>query len=276
MFDVFYNESLRKTVVAFGSLFDEIFVQRRDKSGNTVKKVLVPITYSPKEKFKRMLDEYPLLKGDDTNVAISEVLPRMGFNLTSINYDPSRKRNTLSQRYAATDTTGVFNKQFAEVPYTLNFSLSIVTRTMDDALQIVEQILAYFTPDFTVTLNYTDINTKVDLPIVIQSITPEVDYEGDTNTQRTITFNMDFAALSYIFSPIKTQKHITKTDITNFFAFFEDNGCVTGPTGAASRIITSVTGPSGADTLPPLAGITQEIFVYPNTLSITGGTQDAQ
>ena len=164
-----------------------------------------------------MLDEYPLLKGDDTNVAISEVLPRMGFNLTSINYDPSRKRNTLSQRYAATDTTGVFNKQFAEVPYTLNFSLSIVTRTMDDALQIVEQILAYFTPDFAVTLNYTDINTKVDLPIVIQSITPEVDYEGDTNTQRTITFNMDFAALSYIFSRSKhksiSQKQTLQTSL---------------------------------------------------------------
>ena len=78
MFDVFYNESLRKTVVAFGSLFDEIFVQRRDKNGGTVKRVLVPITYSPKEKFIRMLNEYPLLKGDDTTVAISEVLPRMG------------------------------------------------------------------------------------------------------------------------------------------------------------------------------------------------------
>ena len=142
MFDVFYNESLRKTVVAFGSLFDEIFVQRRDKNGDTVKRVLVPITYSPKEKFIRMLNEYPLLKGDDTTVAISEVLPRMGFNLTSINYDPTRKRNTLSQRYATTDTTGVYNRQYAEVPYTLNFSLTIVTRTMDDALQIVEQILA--------------------------------------------------------------------------------------------------------------------------------------
>ena len=122
MFDVFYNESLRKTVVAFGSLFDEIFVAR-DKSGNTVKKILVPITYSPKEKFKRMLDEYPLLKGDDTNVAISEVLPRMGFNLTSINYDPSEKEIHFLKGMPL-DTTGVFNKQFAS-SYTLNFSLSV-------------------------------------------------------------------------------------------------------------------------------------------------------
>ena len=139
MFDTFYNESLRKTVVAFGSLFDEIYVQRRDSDGNTTKKILVPITYSPKEKFMRMLDEYPLLKGEDSNVHIGQVLPRMGFNITSINYDPTRKRNTISKRYGATDTTGVFERQFAEVPYTVNFSLAIVTRTMDDALQIVER-----------------------------------------------------------------------------------------------------------------------------------------
>ena len=272
MFETFYNESLRKTVVAFGSLFDEIYVQRRDSDGNTTKKILVPITYSPKEKFIRMLDEYPLLKGEDSDVHIGQVLPRMGFNITSINYDPTRKRNTISKRYGETDTTGVFERQYAEVPYTVNFSLAIVTRTMDDALQIVEQILAYFTPEFTITLNYTSLNAKVDLPITIQSVTPEVQYDGDTTTQRTIVFNMDFAALSYIFSPIKTQKHITKTDITNFFAFFENNESITGPTGAASRIISSITGPSGADSLPPVAGITQEIFSFPNTLSITGGT----
>ena len=122
MFETFYNESLRKTVIAFGSLFNEIFVIRRDRDNNTVKKILVPITYSPKEKFLRMLQEYPLLKGKDTDL-LGQILPRMGFNMTSISYDSTRKRNTISKRYEKTDTEGVYLKQFAEVPYNIDFEL---------------------------------------------------------------------------------------------------------------------------------------------------------
>ena len=271
MFETFYNESLRKTVVAFGSLFNEIFVIRRDRDNNTVKKILVPITYSPKEKFLRMLQEYPLLKGKDTDL-LGQILPRMGFNMTSISYDSTRKRNTISKRYEKTDTEGVYLRQFAEVPYNIDFELSLVSRTMDDALQIVEQILAYFTPDFTISLNFTEVNKKVDVPITITSVSPEIEYEGETVTQRQVIFNISFTASTYILSPIKEQKYITTTDVTNFFAFFDKDGCLTGPTGAASRIITSITGPDGEFSLPPFAGITQEIFVFPNELDIRGET----
>ena len=271
MFETFYNESLRKTVIAFGSLFNEIFVIRRDKQDNTIKKILVPITYAPKEKFLRMLEEYPLLKGKETDL-LGQILPRMGFNMTNISYDSSRKRNTISKRYEKTDEEGVYLRQFAEVPYNLDFELSLVTRTMDDALQILEQILAYFTPDFTISLNFTEINKKVDVPITISSVSPEIEYEGDTTTQRQVIFNISFTASTYILSPIKEQKYITTTDVTNFFAFFDENGCLTGPTGAASRIITSVTGPDGKFTLPPFAGITQELFVFPDSLDIRGET----
>ena len=136
------------------------------------------------------------------------------------------KRNTVYKRYKQKTSSGEVDTQFAEVPYTVGFSLSVVSRTMDDALQIVEQIVPYFTPEFTVTLNFSDMNTKIDVPIILNSVTPEIDYEGDTSTQRSVIFNLEFTALTYVFSPVKTQKFIKRTDVTAFNAFFN-----TGPTG---------------------------------------------
>ena len=274
MFTTFYNETIRKTVVAFGSLFDEIFVVRKNKNGTTNKRVLVPISYASKEKFIRMLDEFPDTKGQDGAAAIASVLPRMGFSITSINYDGARKRNTVYKRFKYTSTDGEIDSQFSEVPYNISFQLAIAARTMDDALQIVEQIVPYFTPEFCISVNFTDFNTKVDIPITIQAVNPEIDYQGDTSTQRSVIFTIDFVAYSYVFSPTKQEKYIKTTDITNFTSFFDLDGSITGPTAAASRIITTITGPSGAESLPPVAGITQEIFQYPNSLSITGATLD--
>ena len=274
MFATFYNETIRKTVVAFGSLFDEIFVVRKNKDGSTNKRVLVPISYASKEKFIRMLDEFPDTKGQDGAAAIASVLPRMGFSITSINYDGARKRNTVYKRFKYRSTDGEIDSQFSEVPYNISFQLAIAARTMDDALQIVEQIVPYFTPEFCISVNFTDFNTKVDIPITIQAVNPEIDYQGDTSTQRSVIFTIDFVAYSYIFSPTKQEKYIKTTDITNFTSFFNTDGSITGPTAAASRIITTITGPSGAESLPPVAGITQDIFQYPNTLSITGATLD--
>ena len=274
MFTTFYNETIRKTVVAFGSLFDEIFVVRKNKNGTTNKRVLVPISYASKEKFIRILDEFPDTKGQDGAAAIASVLPRMGFSITSINYDGARKRNTVYKRFKYTSTDGEIDSQFSEVPYNISFQLAIAARTMDDALQIVEQIVPYFTPEFCISVNFTDFNTKVDIPITIQAVNPEIDYQGDTSTQRSVIFTIDFVAYSYVFSPTKQEKYIKTTDITNFTSFFNLDGSITGPTAAASRIITTITGPSGAESLPPVAGITQEIFQYPNSLSITGATLD--
>ena len=265
----FYHESIRKVVVAFGSLFDEISVQRRDSSGNVTKKILVPIMYAPQEKFVQMLNQYPSLRGGETHLA--QVLPRMGFSITSINYDGTRKRNTVQKRYKTSTTTGVHETQYAEVPYNIGFQLTIAARTMDDGLQIVEQILPFFTPEFTLSLNYSDFNTKVDLPIVLQSVNPEIEYEGDLTTQRNIIFTLDFNAQSYVFAPTKTSKYIKSTDVSIINSHFLD-GNIVGPTAAAARIFTAVTGASGINTLPPDAGITQSIFEYDAGLSVTGGT----
>ena len=124
MFTTFYNETIRKTVIAFGSLFDEIFVVRKDSDGNVSKRIMVPISYAAKEKFIRMLNEFPILKDQGTHLA--QVLPRMGFSITSINYDGVRKRNTLQKRYKVASSTGIHEHQFSEVPYNIGFQLVVV------------------------------------------------------------------------------------------------------------------------------------------------------
>ena len=284
MFSTFYNETIRKTVIGFASLFDDVHIQRFDSAGTLKKKILVPISYAPKEKFLRMLREYPLLKGDDgdADTHIGQILPRMGFNINSIAYDGTRKRNTILRRFVTSEPdedTGLVKQtqsQFTEVPYNIGFNLSVATRTTDDALQIIEQILPYFTPEFTLTINYTSgFNTKIDVPIVLNDVAPEFEYEGDTSTQRNVIFNLGFTALSYVFSPIKTSKIIRTTDVTSLLSDFTFFGGISGPTGAVARSISSITGPSGASSMPPDASITTNNFIFGSItggLSTTGGT----
>jgi len=284
MFSTFYNETIRKTVIGFASLFDDVHIQRFDSAGTLKKKILVPISYAPKEKFLRMLREYPILKGDDGDVDthIGQILPRMGFNISSIAYDGSRKRNTILRRFVTSEPdedTGLVKQtqsQFTEVPYNIGFNLSVATRTTDDALQIIEQILPYFTPEFTLSINYTSgFNTKIDVPIVLNDVAPEFEFEGDTSTQRNVIFNLGFTALSYVFSPIKTNKIIRTTDVTSLLSDFTASGGISGPTGAVARSISSITGPSGASSMPPNASITTNNFIFGSItggLSTTGGT----
>mgnify|MGYP003152009549 CR=1 FL=1 len=283
MFETFYNETIRNTIVAFGSLFNEIYVVRKDNSGNETSRFKVPITYAPKEKFIRMLNEYSGLKGTDNERDISTLLPRIGFNIEAMNYDAERKRNTLSQRFAASDRSNQLKMEYAEVPYSMDLMLTVASRTMEDGLQILEQILAYFTPEFTVSLNLTETRTKIDVPIVLTGVATEIDFEGDSSTQRSIIFNLTFAVRTYVYGPTKTSKIITTVDTTFFNADFGITGGISGSTqGALARLIIGATGPSGATSdINSYTGLNifgsttdreNSIFEYPDTLSVTGGT----
>ena len=200
MFDHFYHGSIRTLVVAFGSLFDEVYISRTDSLGVEQKKIKVPISYGPKEKFYRKIKELDE-SGDRT--ALESVLPRMGFEITSMTYDTSRKMNSLNKYYITrTESDSSLGYSYSEVPYTIEFTLSIMNRSIEDGYQILEQILPYFTPDFTVTLNFTELDKKVDVPIVLSSVTSLEDYEGDMQTRRMITHSLTFQAKSYIFGPI--------------------------------------------------------------------------
>ena len=282
MFDTFYNETIRNTVIGFGSLFNEIYVVRKTNSGNETSRFKVPITYAPKEKFIRMLNEYSGLKGSNNERDISTILPRIGFNIEAVNYDAERKRNTLSKRYSASSLSNQLKFEFAEVPYAIDFFLTVAARTMEDGLQIIEQILPYFTPEFTVSINFTDSRNKIDVPIVLSSVASEIDFEGDTSTQRSIIFNLAFTARTYVYGPTKQSKVITKVDTTFFNTDFDTQGNLTGATGAIARVIAGVTGPNGATsgvdeyTGTNVFGSTTDransIFEYPDSLDTLGAT----
>lgn len=281
MFKTFYNQTIRSTVVAFGSLFDEIYVVRRDANGNETERFKVPITYAPKEKFFRMLKEYSALKGPDNEADISTILPRIGFNIESISYDSERKRNTLSKRLTLASDNSTMKYEYSEVPYNIDFNMSIAARTMDDVLQITEQILAYFTPEFVISINYTDTRRRIDVPIVFTGIATEIDWEGDTSTQRSLFFNLTFTAKTYIYGPVKEGKAIRVVDTTFFNADFDSNRGVTGATAALARVYAGITGTSGDNSNPDdfmvsYFGTTGDraktIFESPDNLSITGAT----
>lgn len=213
MFDHFYNGSVRKLVVAFGSLFDEIYISRKNPDGTEQKKIRVPISYAPKEKFYRKVVE---LDQSGDRKAVENILPRISFEISSMTYDSTRKLNTLNKLFAVKDEKDkTFSYSYYEVPYTIDFSLNIMTRNIDDGYQILEQILPYFTPDFNVSLNFNEIYRKVDVPIVLNSVTPTEEYEGSlADDRRLITHNLAFSAKSVILGPVRTGGLIREVKLT--------------------------------------------------------------
>tara|TARA_B100001094_G_C18196094_1_gene811113 strand:- start:9380 stop:10141 length:762 start_codon:yes stop_codon:yes gene_type:complete len=210
MFTPFYNESLRKLVIAFGSLFNDIRVTREDS-----KVIRVPLAYGAKEKFIRRIEEASSIT-DNTDVAIT--LPRLGFDITAMSYDPQRKGNKLRKRIMRDSDTGL-SYSYAEVPYNVSFGLYAFSRSMDDNLQMIEQVLPYFTPEFNVTVNMNTLNQKVDVPIVMNSVQTTEDYEGDFSNRRTIITSFDLTAKSYIYNRIKTGKVILESTIDIFGSY---------------------------------------------------------
>ena len=245
MFTTFYHNSVRNLVVGFGSLFNDIHVDRKNANGTTKERVKVPIAYGPKEKFIRRISEQSSIS-DDIKTEIT--LPRLGFEITGMDYDPGRKRNTMNRYHVTTGVTAgqKLSYDYSEVPYNFTFQLSALVRHMDDGLQITEQILPYFTPEFNVSMNMNSLHTKVDVPIILQSTSVNEDYEGDFDSRRNISFDFTFVAKSFVYGPVKTSKIIREVDVTFWDS---ENFTSTGPTGATaslSRLITTVTGPSGS------------------------------
>lgn len=201
MFEYFYNEILRKTVIAFGSLFNEITIRHTDSADNVKSIIKVPLSYGPTQKFLARLRESP-----DLNKSTQITLPRMSFEFTGLTYDPSRKVST-TQSFTVRDpeNSSETKKTYMPVPYNMQFELSIMSKLNDDALQIVEQILPYFQPAYTLSVELVDaINEKRDIPIVLENITMEDDYEGDFQKRRVLIYTLRFTAKTYLFGPVST------------------------------------------------------------------------
>ena len=201
MFSHFYNESLRKLVIGFGSLFDQIQVFKYNTDGTTKEKIQVPISYGPKEKFIRRIRNMSSISEDVNKTQIT--LPHMGFDISAIIYDVDRVTNKLRKKQIRTSSnTGAF--MFNAVPYNITFGLYIYSRYVEENLQIMVQILPYFTPNFNITLNMNTVHPKMDVPITLNAVQMQEDYTGDFATRRSIISTFSFTAKTFIFGPETT------------------------------------------------------------------------
>jgi len=190
-----YHEIIRKTIIAFGTLFNDIHIKHKDET-KVISDMRVPLAYGPTQKFLARLEQQA-----DLNKPVQITLPRMSFEMTSIDYDSSRKTG-VTQTFRAVDGN-TMKKVFMPVPYNIGFELSILCKLNDDALQIVEQILPNFQPAFNLTVDLVEsIGEKRDIPIVLNSVSFQDDYEGDFSTRRALIYRLQFTAKTYLFGPI--------------------------------------------------------------------------
>jgi hypothetical protein len=213
MFTSFYHGTIRKYVIAFGNLFNGIYVQRLDVNGNRIQTIAVPLAYGPKEKWLVRMAQDPNL---DQEVQIT--LPRMGFEIQSLAYAPQRKlSSTLKNIKLKTSDYDRVDTQYTPVPYDINIMLSIFVRNADDGAQIVEQIVPYFRPEFTTNvILIPEMGITVDTPVVLQDISIEDTYEGNFDTRRALIYNMTFQVKAYMYGPV-SNSGLIKRAITNLY-----------------------------------------------------------
>ena len=206
----FYHGTLRRYVIMFGNIFNEIQIERYDTAGTKVQTLNVPIEYGPKEKFIQRAISDPEARRE-----ISTTLPRLGFEFTSMSYAPQRKLNSAHKITRGVNTGGLdFNFMYSPVPYDFNFSLHVLTKNTEDGTQIVEQIVPFFTPDFTVTMKMVpELNLNMDVPIELISITSSDTYEGGFDSPRIQTWQLDFVIKGYLFGPVNKFKYIIREDV---------------------------------------------------------------
>ena len=192
----YYHEIIRKTIVSFGTVFNGIVIKHKDGSGDDFSEIKVPLSYGPAQKFLARLEQQA-----DLNKPVQISLPRMSFEMNNVAYDPSRKTG-VTQTFKTSDGTNM-KKVYMPVPYNLGFELSIMCKLNDDALQIVEQILPYFQPAFNLTVDLVEaIGEKRDIPIQLNSVSFQDDYEGDFATRRALIYTLQFSAKTYLFGPV--------------------------------------------------------------------------
>lgn len=193
----YYHEIIRKTIVSFGTLFNNIYIKHQDDNDVDVSLIKVPIAYGPVQKFLARLEEKPDLRN-----RVGITLPRMSFEMTSLTYDTSRKVSTV-QTFQANKSNGDNVKVYMPAPYNIGIQLSIITKYQDDMLQIIEQILPSFQPQFNVTVDLVEsIGEKKDIPFILNNIGMSDNYEGDYTTRRNLIYTLDFTAKVSLFGAI--------------------------------------------------------------------------
>jgi hypothetical protein len=223
MFNYFYHQKVRRSVAVFGSLFNNIYVLRSNSAGQVISQVKVPLSYAPKSKYLERIRQNPDLD-EDTTVALK--LPRMSFEITSMQYDAERKLPKMNNFMRFTDElSGNKAEQFfTPAPYLINFQLNIYAKTQDDALQMVEQIIPYFNPTYTITVKpFTEFqDVKEDIPITILSTSFSDDFEGAVEQRRTIMYTLDFEMRVAFYGPT-TQSSLIRKVTSDLYLMGDSN-----------------------------------------------------
>ena len=215
----FYHESIRKVIIAFGTTFNNIQLVRKDNNGNIKQSMKVPLAYGPRQKWLVRLDE-----NADLSKTVAITLPRIGFEIQNLSYDPTRKLNRVQKFKKVKGTNDDrLDSQYMPVPYNLNIQLYVMAKESDDSLQIIEQILPYFQPDYTLTINdMADMGIKRDVPIILNSVSYEDNYQGDFETRRALIYTLDFTAKFYLYGPV-TSSSVIKTVQVDQYTDLKDN-----------------------------------------------------
>jgi len=228
MFEYFYNEIFRSVIIGFGSLFNGIEIKHKDDSDDTISVIKVPLAYGPTQKFLARIQQEA-----DLNKPIQMTLPRMSFEFIGLQYDPSRKSTQTQTIINQTPDGKNLKKNYMPVPYNMSFQLSVMTKLNDDMLQIIEQILPYFQPAYNLPINFLgNLKEKRDIPVQLDSIQMDDDYEGNFDTRRALVYTLNFTAKAYLFGPI--------SDVTGDIIRKVSVGYVAGSKGttASSRDLT--------------------------------------
>ena len=207
----FYHEHTRRAVSVFGTLFNDLHVVKRDGSGNALSRIKVPLSYGPREKFLSRIRQEENL--NDPRLAIK--LPRMSFEITDISYDETTRLTRGTQYAIPGATIGSKRTMFYPSTYRLSFELNIISRHTDDALQILEQILPFFQPEYTVTVNEVDNNFKSDMPFVLTGVSLSDDYEGEYTARRSLIYTLSFDTRIKYYGPLSSEGAIIRETKTN-------------------------------------------------------------
>jgi hypothetical protein len=214
MFEYYYHGTIRKAVVAFANLFNNIHIARYDSNKVEVERIKVPIAYGPRQKFLRRLERIGS-DFDQAAVKLENYLPRLSFEMQNVTFDSSRKLSTMNSTVAALSASQL-KRRYERVPYNIDLSLSIMAKNTEDALQIFEQIIPYFQPEYTVSINMNDTDPDVDVPVVFKNcVLSEGDdgSYGDYGTRKVTIMTLSFTMKLYLYGPIKTVSVIRTAQI---------------------------------------------------------------
>lgn len=219
MLEHFYHATIRKVVVGFASLFNNVHMSRVNSQGQEIERIRVPISYGPQQKFIRRLERIGT-DFDQQKVRLETYLPRMSFEISALSYDSSRKLNSIQKTVAFSQDRSKLKGRFERVPYNMTMNLGVMTKNTEDCLQIVEQILPYFTPEYVFTIKAIQgTDEDVDIPVVISSVSLSDGDDGsygDYSTRKISTAALQFSAKFYLYGPVKDFPVVMETDLNIF------------------------------------------------------------